>query len=493
MLGAFSAVKCAVPASAVLVARASILGASAAIGKSGIPTASSKSFFASVSKRSFTLKASTRTFATHIVNPANVDPKSVMSPPPSGVEPPMLPAAFRLKSGQSFECTSFGAPITKPVTGEVVFTTSLVGYNESLTDPSYRGQILVFTQPLIGNYGVPDHTLDQFGLFENFESGNIQASAVVVNDYALKYSHWKAIRSLGEWCAAEGVPAITGVDTRAVVQILRGQGSTLGEITVGTDLASLAGKEFTAEDPNKRNLCAEVSTKAPLQYNKGGDVRIALVGDMGAKQNIIRCLAARGAEVVLLPLDHDFTKDSTQWDGIFYSNGPGDPKTCPETVNNLRSLLRQESAKEVPTPVFGICMGNLMMGMAAGFESYKLPFGNRGHNQPAINLTNGSCVITSQNHGYALKDDAASIPKGWERYFVNANDGSNEGIKHSTLPFASVQFHPEACAGPQDTEYLFDEYLAQVRASKLLRTSANVAARILVQEAVAVVPQPVAV
>ncbi|KAJ3311007.1 hypothetical protein HDU93_005320 [Gonapodya sp. JEL0774] len=243
-----------------------------------------------------------------------------------------------------------------------------------------------------------------------------------------------------------------------------------------------------------------------------------LLADMGAKQNIIRCLASRGAEVTLLPLTHDFTKDSIQWDGVFYSNGPGvstlvmrsvpcckssdveassfpkqDPSTCPETVVNLRALIQQESGKDIPTPIFGICMGNLMMGMAVGFKSYKLPFGNRGHNQPAINLTTGSCVITSQNHGYALQDDAASIPKGWERYFVNANDGSNEGIRHSTFPFASVQFHPEACAGPQDTDYLFDEYLQQVRSAKLLRANKASTSKFHIQDAEAVVlPQSVA-
>ncbi|KAI9020466.1 small subunit of carbamoyl-phosphate synthase [Hyaloraphidium curvatum] len=376
-------------------------------------------------------------------------------------EPPLLPAALRLKTGEAFEAVSFGAPITdKPLSGEVVFTTSLVGYPESMTDPSYRGQILVFTQPLIGNYGVPGRSRDQFGLLEHFESERIHLSGIVVNDYAAKYSHWRAVQSLGQWCASEGIPALTGVDTRALVHILRGQGSTLGEIRIGKPLEEIKGEPLVLEDPNVRNLCAEVSVTQPTVYNKGGKYKIALV-DCGSKVNIVRCLAERGAEVIVVPWDHDFTKDPTKYDGVFLSNGPGDPRAVQKTADNLKKLFDREAGMANPMPVFGICMGNLLMGMAAGFKAYKLKFGNRGHNQPAINMLTKSCIITSQNHGYALED--ASPPAGWEKYFVNANDGSNEGIRHSTLPFASVQFHPEAKAGPLDTMYLFDEFLAQVQ------------------------------
>jgi carbamoyl-phosphate synthase small subunit len=376
------------------------------------------------------------------------------------VQPPELPATFRLKTGQTFKAVSFGAPLKESVSGEVVFTTSLVGYPESMSDPSYRGQILVFTQPLIGNYGVPAMDKDEFGLFKHFESEKIHVKGIIVTDYAKKYSHWNAVESLGEWCARNNVPALSGVDTRAVVTLLREQGSTLGEIIIGD---AKPAKEL--EDPNKRNLVAEVSVKSKKIYNKGGDVKIALI-DCGAKQNIIRCLAKRGAEVHLVPWNHDVTKDSTHYDGIFISNGPGNPSYCEETIMNLRKLLIRESSKPVPTPNFGICMGNLLLGAAAGFETYKLPYGNRGHNQPAINLITNQCVITSQNHGFAIKDGEKDMVEGWEKYFVNANDGSNEGIRHKTLPFASVQYHPEAKAGPQDTEYLFEEYLDTVRESK---------------------------
>jgi carbamoyl-phosphate synthase small subunit len=235
----------------------------------------------------------------------------------------MLPATLRLKTGQNFEGISFGAPITdKAMSGEVVFTTSLVGYPESMTDPSYRGQILVFTQPLIGNYGVPGKTKDQFGLLEHFESEKIHLSGIIVNDYATKYSHWRAVQSLGAWCASEGIPALTDVDTRALVHILRGQGSTLGEIRIGKTLDQVKGDPLVLEDPNVRNLCSEVSVKSPATYNKSGEVKIALV-DCGSKINIVRCLAVRGAQVVLVPWDHDFSKDPTKYDGVFISNGPG--------------------------------------------------------------------------------------------------------------------------------------------------------------------------
>ncbi|KAI9343037.1 small subunit of carbamoyl-phosphate synthase [Zopfochytrium polystomum] len=391
---------------------------------------------------------------------------SIASPLTS--EPPILPAKLRLATGDQFKGVSFGAPVSMPVSGEVVFTTSLVGYPESMTDPSYRGQILVFTQPLIGNYGVPsENARDSFGLLRHFEAEGIQVKGIVVNDYAARYSHWEAVESLGQWCQRYGVPAISGVDSRAVVTLLRSRGSTLGEIVVG----DAAPSKSITEDPNARNLCAEVSVKQKEVYNHTGDVHIALI-DCGVKQNIIRCLARQGAKVTVVPWDHDLTKDSTEYDGVFISNGPGDPRQLTKTVDNLKSFMTVP--RQVPTPIFGICMGNLLLGMAAGLKVHKLPFGNRGHNQPAIDLTTGKCVITSQNHGYALDasdlPDAADVLPGtegiWTAYFRNANDHSNEGIKHSSLPYSSVQFHPEAMGGPQDTEYLFNKFVADVRAFK---------------------------
>ncbi|CAG8492509.1 13433_t:CDS:2 [Ambispora gerdemannii] len=375
-----------------------------------------------------------------------------------------LPATLKLKTGQIFQGTSFGAPTS--VSGEAVFTTSVVGYPESMTDPSYRGQILTFTQPLIGNYGVPGLFKDKFGLMEYFESDRIQVEGIIVNDYATKYSHWTAVESLGEWCARHGVPAISGVDTRAIVHILRDQGSTLARLDVGEEAHNLDTTNVKYEDPNTRNLVAEVSTKVPVSYNPFGDIKIAVI-DCGVKQNILRSLVGRGASVTVLPWDFDFTKVADQFDGLFISNGPGNPKNAIRSVNILRKTL-----EIYQKPIFGICMGNLLLGMAAGMDVYKLRFGNRGHNVPAINMTNGMCAITSQNHGFALKDDI--MPIGWKKYFVNANDGSNEGIQHIHRPVRSVQFHPEAKGGPQDTEYLFEEFLAQVRDAKLKQTGTKI-------------------
>jgi carbamoyl-phosphate synthase small subunit len=377
-------------------------------------------------------------------------------------EPKAVPAAPKLKSGHVFTGTSFGAQ--NSTFGEAVFTTSLVGYPESMTDPSYRGQILVFTQPLVGNYGVPARVKDEFGLLRHFESSKIQCQGIVVNDYATKYSHWTAVESLGEWCAREGIPAISGVDTRAIVHLLRDQGSTLAKLEIGDEV--LENKEVVEfPNPNVRNLVAEASTKEVYELNPMGDIKIALI-DCGVKENILRCLVARGAAVTVFPWNYDFNKVLDQYDGLFISNGPGDPRAAMTTVQNLATAFKNPA----PKPIFGICMGNQLMGMAAGLDVYKLQFGNRGHNQPAINMQNGRCSITSQNHGYALVDSVLAPGKtfnGWEKYFVNANDGSNEGIRHTTKPFCSVQFHPEAKGGPQDTEYLFDDFLNLARAEKV--------------------------
>nr|KAJ3419679.1 Multifunctional pyrimidine synthesis protein CAD [Polyrhizophydium stewartii] len=388
----------------------------------------------------------------------------------------MRPAVLRLQTGDVIHATSFGAPLAAPVQGEVVFTTSIVGYPESMTDPSYTGQILVFTQPLVGNYGVPAPTRDQFGLLRHFESDKIQVRGIIVNDYAAKYSHWNAIESLGHWCARHGVPAISGVDTRALVTLLRNRGSTLGEIRVAPaqpDAAAALATECRQNppvfaDPNLDNLVARVSTPSKLVYNKGGDIKVALV-DCGAKQNIIRCLAKRGAEVTVVPWDYNLLDDGDAYDGIFISNGPGDPKMCSKAAANLVAVMRHQQTSGKIVPIFGICMGHQLLGIAAGFRAYKLPFGNRGHNQPALNLVDGSCVITSQNHGYALDDTDGAVPVGWAPYFRNANDGSNEGIRHLTLPYSSVQFHPEAMGGPLDTEFLFENFVRDVRTFKLAK------------------------
>jgi len=266
---------------------------------------------------------------------------------------------------------------------------------------------------------------------------------------------------LGEWCSRHGVPAITGVDTRAIVHVLRDQGSTLSKLVVGDDAAKEDFSKIQYSDTNERNLVSEVSTSVPLSYNPFGDVKIGVI-DCGVKTNILRSLVSRGASVTVLPWNFDFNKISDQFDGIFISNGPGNPTKAMETVQNLRKALTT-----FHKPIFGICMGNLLLGMAAGLDVRKLAFGNRAHNVPALNMLNGKCHITSQNHGYALKDD--QMPTGWTKYYVNVNDGSNEGIIHQTRPIRSVQFHPEAKGGPEDTNFFFDEYVDQIRADKAKR------------------------
>lgn len=343
------------------------------------------------------------------------------------------------------------------MSGEAVFTTSLVGYPESMTDPSYRGQILVFTQPLIGNYGVPSAARDDDGLLKYFESPHLQASGIVVADAAEQYSHWTAVESLRQWCEREGVPAITGVDTRAIVTYLREQGSTLARITVGEEYDADEDEAFI--DPEQINLVRKVSTKAPFHVSSSkGDLHVAVI-DCGVKENILRSLVGRGASVTVFPFDYPIHKVANHFDGVFISNGPGDPTHCASTVYHLQRLMDTSQV-----PIMGICLGHQLLALAAGAKTIKMKYGNRAHNIPALDLTTGRCHITSQNHGYAV--DTSTLPKGWREYFVNLNDQSNEGIIHASRPIFSTQFHPEARGGPLDSSYLFDMYLDNVRKYK---------------------------
>jgi carbamoyl-phosphate synthase small subunit len=288
-----------------------------------------------------------------------------------------------------------------------------------MTDPSYRGQILVFTQPLIGNYGVPSSARDEHGLLKYFESPNIQCVGVVVADYAEKYSHWTAVESLSEWCAREGVPAISGVDTRAIVTHLREVGSSLARITIGEEYDADQDEAFI--DPEQINLVKKVSTKAPFHVSSTtGDMHIAVI-DCGVKENILRSLVGRGASVTVFPYDFPIHKVSHHFDGVFISNGPGDPTHCQETVYHLSRLMESSQV-----PVMGICLGHQLLALAAGARTIKLKYGNRAHNIPALDLTTGQCQITSQNHGYAV--DTPTLPAEFKEYFVNLNDGSNEGM-----------------------------------------------------------------
>lgn len=360
-------------------------------------------------------------------------------------------ATFSIKNGPTFEGYSFGAD--KSVAGEAVFTTSLVGYPESMTDPSYCGQILVFTQPLIGNYGVPSgEARDQFNLLRYFESPHVHVVGIIVAEYAYEHSHWTAVESLANWCQREGVAAVTGVDTREVIQYLREQGSSLGRITVENQ------EPADYLDPMSTNLVARVTTKQPY-YVKALEPKcnVALI-DCGVKENIVRSLVARGANVTVVPYDYRIQDIASEFDGIFISNGPGNPTFCEVTVNNLKELM--QDGKLVDLPIFGICLGHQLLALAAGAKTHKLKYGNRAHNIPAMDLTTGQCHITSQNHGYAI--DESSLPSGWKPYFINLNDQSNEGMIHLTRPIFSTQFHPEAKGGPEDTAVLFDKYFHNI-------------------------------
>lgn len=368
-------------------------------------------------------------------------------------------ATFTIRNGPVFSGYSFGA--NKNVSGEAVFTTSLVGYPESMTDPSYKGQILVFTQPLIGNYGVPSGELrDEFNLLKYFESPHVQCTGIVVADVALKYSHWTAIQSLSEWCQKEGVAAITGVDTRSIVTYLREQGSSLARISVGEEYDADQDEAF--QDPESINLVHKVTTKAPFHVSSTGDYHVAVI-DCGVKENILRSLVSRGASVTVFPYDYPIYKIANKFDGIFISNGPGDPTHCASTVYNLQKTMELHDL-----PIFGICLGHQLLALAAGAKTIKLKYGNRAHNIPALDLTTGKCHITSQNHGYAV--DASTLPADFKPYFINLNDQSNEGMIHVSKPIFSTQFHPEAKGGPLDSSYLFDKYFEDIKAHKAKQT-----------------------
>lgn len=344
--------------------------------------------------------------------------------------------------------------------GEVVFNTAMTGYPESLTDPSYAGQILVTTYPLIGNYGVPETGGEPLPKF--MESERIHVKALVVADYSEKYSHWNAKESLAEWLKREKIPAITGIDTRRLTQRLRESGVMRGRIIISENSDYSEHADYGSINWVEQVSCKEVITYKPdptaaanssLFTLHSSFPRVVLV-DCGVKANIIRCLVNRGVEVIRVPWDYDFNQ--LDFDGLFLANGPGDPEQCNKTVEHIRTFLNNPNVR----PLMGICLGNQLLARAAGAKTYKLKYGHRSHNQPVQLVGTTRCFITSQNHGYAV--DASTLPADWEPLFVNMNDGSNEGIRHKTMPWFSAQFHPEACSGPTDTEWMFDEFVRQV-------------------------------
>lgn len=372
-----------------------------------------------------------------------------------------------LDDGTRFRGQSFG--YEKSVAGEVVFNTAMTGYPESLTDPSYAGQLMTLTYPLVGNYGVPPFTIEGNGLATFMESEKIHAEAIIVSDYSENYSHWNAVESLADWLKREHVPGITGIDTRELTKVLREHGVMMGRIVFDD---AMDNGEWKMDNYGEVNYVDRVSCKDIIVYAAGesktfpvstpkeelnsqlsifhSQLKKVVLVDCGVKTNILRCLLRRGVEVVRVPWDYDF--NGLEFDGLFISNGPGDPDTCDAAVQNIRKAMQNERL-----PIFGICMGNQLLSKAGGARIYKLKYGHRSHNQPVRMVGTDRCFITSQNHGYAV--DNNTLGADWEPLFVNMNDGSNEGIRHKRNPWFSAQFHPEAASGPTDTEFLFDEFV----------------------------------
>ena len=397
-----------------------------------------------------------------------------------------------LDDGSRFHGKSFG--FEKPVAGEVVFNTAMTGYPESLTDPSYAGQLMTLTYPLVGNYGVPPFTLEPNGLATFMESEHIHAEAIIVSDYSENYSHWNAVESLGDWLKREQIPGITGIDTRELTKVLREHGVMMGRIAFDDESDEMPEASYADV-----NYVDKVSCKEVIRYNEGTGKKKVLLVDCGVKHNIIRCLLKRDVEVIRVPWDYDYT--GMEFDGLFISNGPGDPDTCDAAVQHIRKTMQNEklpifgicmgnqllskaggakiyklkygpgdpdtcdaavqhirkTMQNEKLPIFGICMGNQLLSKAGGAKIYKLKYGHRSHNQPVRMVGTERCFITSQNHGYAV--DNNTLTEDWEPLFINMNDGSNEGIRHKRNPWFSAQFHPEAASGPTDTEFLFDDFV----------------------------------
>ena len=368
-------------------------------------------------------------------------------------------AVLVLEDGSTFVGYGFGAP--KQVSGEIVFSTSMVGYPESLTDPSYKGQILTFTYPLVGNYGVPPYDKEN-EVLKYFESDGIKVTGFVVHDLCKNPFHWASTRTLDQWLTDEDVPGIYGIDTRKLTKKLRVKGVMLGILKVceadeEPDLPKLLKEVKTVQDPNSTDLVKQVTVKEPIRYEAGGN-KLAVLIDCGVKYGIIHNLLRRGFDVMRVP--YDFSAEQIMEykpDGVMISNGPGDPKQCVKTIETVRELMDEDM------PMMGVCLGTQILALALGGDTYKLKYGHRSQNQPALDLETGRCYITTQNHGYTAERDSLK-DTGLDVWFMNANDKTVEGVKHKTKPAFALQWHPEASPGPYDTEFLFDRFRKLVEA-----------------------------
>lgn len=356
-------------------------------------------------------------------------------------------ASLMLEDGLILTGYSFG--YEGPVAGEIVFNTAMTGYPESLTDPSYKGQILILTYPSIGNYGVPGKVIEN-DMLMHFESEQVHIAALIISDYSEKHSHWNATQSLGDWLKEEKVPALFGIDTRRLTKHIREKGSMPAKIVFDNE-------DIDFRDPNRENLVAQVSIREKKVYGHGRH-KILLI-DCGVKNNIIRYLLRYDTQVIRVPWDYDYSNE--EYDGLFISNGPGDPQTCVPTIEHLKTSLGEEK------PVFGICLGHQLISLASGAQTYKLKFGHRSHNQPVMETGTNKAYLTSQNHGFAVDD--STLGSDWEIYFKNLNDNSNEGIRHKTKPVFTTQFHPEASSGPTDTAFLFGSFIEEIEKWKKQR------------------------
>jgi carbamoyl-phosphate synthase small subunit len=368
-------------------------------------------------------------------------------------------AALVLEDGSHFVGHGFGD--TNKISGEVVFSTSMVGYPEALTDPSYKGQILALTYPLVGNYGVPPYSPSESGIPLYFESDNIKVTGFVIHELCTQPFHWASTKTLDEWLKSENIPGVYGIDTRRLTKKLRTKGVMLGILQVCEEneepnIEKLLEEVKTVPDPNLRDLVGEVTVKEPIHYNVGGNCLAVLI-DCGTKYNIVRNLLKRGINVVRVPYDFS-AKEILEYHptGVVISNGPGDPKKCVKTIECVRELIAENVS------MMGICLGTQVLALAMGGDTFKLKYGHRSQNQPALDLKSNRCYITTQNHGYSVSLDSLK-ETSLEPWFLNANDKTIEGVKHRDKPVFAVQWHPEASPGPYDTEFLFDEFLKIMR------------------------------